>query len=123
MSVAFIGYTNGPTNSRSALFSITNSGHIPVALASLEVEREEHPNEVYAPTFSPLPWPARLMEGRTAQTFAIVEPAEPGRWRVGVRFSRYTSRERLKEYATNHRWPLFSGWVQQYGTNSTWLDH
>ena len=123
MSLAFIGYTNGPTNSRSALFSITNSSHASVSVASLGVELEEHPNAVYGATFSPLPWPAGLMKGQSSQTFAIVEPAEPGRWRVFVRFSHHTLRERLKDYATNHRWAILSGWVQQYGTNSIWLHH
>jgi hypothetical protein len=123
VSVAFLGYTNGPTSSRCAVFSITNSGNIPVSIAGLAVELEEHPNEVFTAVFSPLPWPAGLMKERTSQTFAIVEPAQPDRWRVGVRFSRHTSRERLREYATNHRWPMFSGWVQQYSTNSIWLQH
>jgi hypothetical protein len=121
MSLAFVGYTNGPTNSRSALFSITNSSHASVSIAGLGVELEEHPNAVYGAAFSPLPWPAGLMKGRSSQTFAIVEPDEPGRWRVFVRFSHHTLRARLKDYATNHRWPILSGWVQQYGTNSIWL--
>ena len=122
MSVAFVGYTNSGAGGRSAIFCLTNSGHTPVTIASLGLEMEAHPNEVYGATLSPLPWPAGRMKGRSVETFAVVEPAEAGRWRVFVRFSRWTFRERLQHYATNHRWPILAGWVQQYRTNSIWLN-
>ena len=130
LSVSFTGYTNLPNNHlRFALFTITNFDRLPLRWRGVGTEVEGD-NNLKAPVVNPsLPWitPKPLKTGGSMM-LAIGEPLDGERWRVQLRFSRCTFRERLYQFAMVHRVPppfsrLIPNMPPILMTNTVWLTH
>ena len=130
LSASFAGYTNLPNNHlRFALFTITNFDRLPLRWRGVVTEVEGD-NNLKAPIVNPsLPWitPTPLKPG-SSMMLAVGEPLDGERWRVQLRFSRCTFRERLYQFAIVHRVPppfsrLIPNMPPIQTTNTVWLTH
>ena len=130
LSVSFTGYTNLPNNSlRFALFTLANSDRLPLRWRGVATEVEGD-NNLKAPIVnSSLPW-ITLTPLKTggSMTLAVGEPLDGERWRVQLRFSRCTIKERLYQFAIVHRVPpplsrLIPSMPPIQTTNTGWLTH
>jgi hypothetical protein len=96
--ILFAGYTNLPgSNTRFALITIENTDLLPLRWRGNSVEVH---GEIgfKAPTInSRLPWfDSKILKGQSEITVAVGEPSG-SRWRLVLRFSRYTPREWLRD--------------------------
>src|SRR5438445_235200 len=109
--VSFGGYTNLPNATlRFALFSVSNQDSATIRWRGnwVEVEGVQYQK---GPTINPgLPWSTRpTLKRGVSLALAVGEPSEAGRWRFCLRFSRYTLKERLLDYAFKHNLPMKLG--------------
>ena len=95
-----IGFTNAPNSStRFALISITNTDSVPIRWRGNSVEVEGNQNAL-APIVNPaFPWfSATPLKPRESMTVAVGEPNEGDKWRLTVLLTRYSLKERLREF-------------------------
>ena len=109
--ISFAGYTNLPNDAlRFALFSVSNQDSATIRWRGnwVEVEGVQYPK---APTINPgLPWSTGpTLKRGVSLALAVGEPSEAGRWRFCLRFSPYTLKERLLDYAFKHNLPTKLG--------------
>jgi hypothetical protein len=97
--ITFAGYTNLPNdNTRFLLFTIENTDLLPLRWRGNAIE--VHGSSSFkAPTINhALPWfTARTLKSKSSMTLAIGEPSEGQKWRLVLKFSRYTPREWLRD--------------------------
>jgi len=126
ISISFVGFTNLPnTQTRFALFSILNEDSAPIRWRGNWVEVEGDGNHK-APTVNlSLPWITAVpLKSGESQRIAVGEPLDQGRWRVCLLSSRYSLRERFREFVLRHGILLGLGAPENLQTNSTqWLSN
>ena len=111
IELRLIGFTNAPNSStRFALISITNTDSVPIRWRGNSVEVEGNQNAL-APIVNPaFPWfSATPLKPRESMTVAVGEPNEGDKWRLTVLLTRYSLKERLREFCVKHSLPFLRG--------------
>jgi len=97
--IVFAGYTNLPnSDTRFALITVENTDLLPLRWRGSSIEVHGS-SGLKAPIINPaLPWfTGKTLKSKGAQTVAIGEPSEGQKWRLVVRFTRYTPKEWLRD--------------------------
>jgi hypothetical protein len=106
VSITLNGYTN-TTTTRFALFAIHNQDSLTLRWRGYAVEVEGDPMQK-APLVNPnLPQlKSPTLKSGQSLIIAIGDPTEGEKWRLSLKFTRYTLKERLRDYAFKFRLPL-----------------
>ena len=125
--IIFAGYTNLPdSNTRFALITIQNTDLLPLRWRGTSIEVHGDSN-LKAPTVSSaFPWfKSKTLKARSAMTVAVGEPIDDTKWRLVVRFTRYTPREWLRDLQFKYhflgRIPV--GPLETQTITSPWVSH
>jgi hypothetical protein len=104
IAVARLGYTNGPTGARLAVFTVTNQEQNPIErgpMYSIEV-RGDPGRSTSTPPLPHLPSAVVLQPGQS-ESVSIPVPAITGEWRVTLWCTYYGSRQKLRDWLRSSR--------------------
>ena len=123
--IFFAGYTNLPdSDTRFALITVENTDLLPLRWRGNSIEVHGS-SGLKAPTVSPaLPWfTGKTLKSKGAQTVAIAEPSEGQKWRLVVRFTRYTPKEWLRDMQFKYSFlsPIPVGPLEVQTITSAWI--